>query len=758
MDDFNEFLQHYLQHLDWLQISHPPLPTLKLIHDLFLFVSNNGGWARQIGLNSWSGYSHHPDARQFFESNFLVSFERSLNHHWPYSAEVTKSIDYSLLNPIPIYTQLKKGELDELLLEDLAIYRNVYELGIEKSLMSLESIKRKYGNMQIRVISQESDPAGFSIKKPCKEKMTLGEYIELMNNTKPSKGLIKFAVNIDFGQWKEEIDELRKKLPSKVLWGSKDDPLRYSRQHILGMTLPQLYLKINGCWTGGHEENLRFMSANINHGPSPCEWWGLDPMQSESFRECVKAEKKFDIYNSETLWWPDEIFCLIKGFKLYHSVQQPGDFVIVGPGTIHWVKSCGLTVNSAWNFGRKKLLNFKKSYERENINKSIKYRSLVPMNLLALDLLNYELKDLEIGLVNFLKTNIMVKGTEEKTILGLAKMKKIELNNTDNVIHCEYCYLELFRVYYKCAKCEKNRFAGGNKICFFCFECMKDTHKKGCKGHITAVERFKEADFEKLVKLVERRVGGEVVEGNVFELMYNFDKNIEENVYVSNFNGVQLEKPEENDDKIEKNEVHKVEFNIKIEENEEKEEKIEENKVDINEKVKFSEDIKKCEEKIEKSDIKILNPEVKTMRKNIFKITNSNQTVIQILKIKKTNPKLIPEVKKEPSQISIPKSKNPECKTLKSFQNYVKNLHKPEVTVKKEPSSPETSKNPIFQNVIFTNHPYIKVQFESAILPAQNIKASPSNESISLAPFLPLKRTRNSDLYKPVLEIIPKKS
>ena len=253
------------------------------------------------------------------------------------------------------------------------------------------------------------------------------------------------------------------------------------------------------------------------------------------------------------------------------------------------------------------------------------------------------------------------------------------------------------------------------------------------------------------MKLIERRVEGEAVEGNVLELMYSFDKNVEENVYVSKFDGVEFDLTEENKGIIKKNEEVIAWVQEKVEE-------IEEERVDSNEKLGFFEEIPKLEENTEKIDRKTLNPELKNSSKSIFNVTPANQTVTQTLKVKKSNPKLIPEVKKKPSQISAQKPKNTEYRTLKDFQLFVKNLQKPEEASKKEPLSSETPKSPIIQDIISTPKPVNKVPAELEIIPAPNIKASPSTDSNPLLSFLPLKRTRNTDLYKPVLEIIPKKT
>jgi hypothetical protein len=36
-------------------------------------------------------------------------------------------------------------------------------------------------------------------------------------------------------------------------WSRPTDVLSYLEQHINGCTNPQFYLKVKGCWTGGHQ-------------------------------------------------------------------------------------------------------------------------------------------------------------------------------------------------------------------------------------------------------------------------------------------------------------------------------------------------------------------------------------------------------------------------------------------------------------------------------------------------------------------------
>ena len=44
---------------------------------------------------------------------------------------------------------------------------------------------------------------------------------------------------------------------------------------ILGMNSVQLYMKVPGARTPGHQENNNFCSVNINIGPGDCEWFAV---------------------------------------------------------------------------------------------------------------------------------------------------------------------------------------------------------------------------------------------------------------------------------------------------------------------------------------------------------------------------------------------------------------------------------------------------------------------------------------------------
>lgn len=65
------------------------------------------------------------------------------------------------------------------------------------------------------------------------------------------------------------ITRLNTKLKETLFsWAGPEDLLSYLEQHINGCTNPQFYLKVKGCWTGGHQENVSMSAININHGPA----------------------------------------------------------------------------------------------------------------------------------------------------------------------------------------------------------------------------------------------------------------------------------------------------------------------------------------------------------------------------------------------------------------------------------------------------------------------------------------------------------
>lgn len=88
---------------------------------------------------------------------------------------------------------------------------------------------------------------------------------------------VKFGTNVDLSddkKWLPQLLELRK-LPTFARVASAQNMLSHVGHVILGMNTVQLYMKVPGCRTPGHQENNNFCSVNLNIGPGDCEWFGV---------------------------------------------------------------------------------------------------------------------------------------------------------------------------------------------------------------------------------------------------------------------------------------------------------------------------------------------------------------------------------------------------------------------------------------------------------------------------------------------------
>uniref|UniRef100_A0A2R8NEK6 [histone H3]-trimethyl-L-lysine(27) demethylase n=1 Tax=Callithrix jacchus TaxID=9483 RepID=A0A2R8NEK6_CALJA len=189
---------------------------------------------------------------------------------------------------------------------------------------------------------------------------------------------IKFGTNIDLSdnkKWKLQLHELTK-LPAFVRVVSAGNLLSHVGHTILGMNTVQLYMKVPGSRTPGHQENNNFCSVNINIGPGDCEWfvvpedyWGV----LNDF--CEKNNLNFLMSS----WWPNLEDLYEANVPVYRFIQRPGDLVWINAGTVHWVQAVGWCNNIAWNVGPLTACQYKLAVERYEWNKFQSVKSLVPM-------------------------------------------------------------------------------------------------------------------------------------------------------------------------------------------------------------------------------------------------------------------------------------------------------------------------------------------------------------------------------------------
>jgi histone demethylase len=260
---------------------------------------------------------------------------------------------------------------------------------------------------------------------------------------------VTFGTNVDLSdgkKWKAQLNELDK-LPMFLRVFSASNMLSHVGHPILGMNTVQLYMKVPGCRTPGHQENNNFCSVNINIGPGDCEWFGVpEEYWKPMAKLCAENNTNF-VHGS---WWPNLDDLRACNIPVYRFIQKPGDLVWVNAGTVHWVQAIGWCNNIAWNVGPITSKQFKSAIERYEWNKAEKYKSIVPMIHLTWNLVrNLEIHDEELF-------HVIKKFTETQLSYCKSIIKNLEECNIDIKWHgkashepahyCDKCNIEVFNI------------------------------------------------------------------------------------------------------------------------------------------------------------------------------------------------------------------------------------------------------------------------------------------------------------------------
>ncbi|XP_011700283.1 PREDICTED: histone demethylase UTY-like isoform X1 [Wasmannia auropunctata] len=261
---------------------------------------------------------------------------------------------------------------------------------------------------------------------------------------------VKFATNVDLSKpcWKPQLNELTK-LPSLFKVECADNMLSYMCRDLLGMNTVQLYMKVPGCRTTGHQENNNFCSVNINIGPGDCEWFAA-PHEYWGVINSLCERNGVDYLRDP--WWPPNLDVLRENnVPVYRFVQKPGDIVWVNVGCVHWVHAIGCCNNIAWNVGPFTVKQYQTAIERYEWNKLRQYLSIVPMVELSWNLarkakvsnqLLYQL--IKNCLSNTMKQNYLTLELIESK--GLTVKKYADECENDETAYCEDCAAEIFNI------------------------------------------------------------------------------------------------------------------------------------------------------------------------------------------------------------------------------------------------------------------------------------------------------------------------
>ncbi|XP_059163060.1 histone demethylase UTY-like isoform X2 [Physella acuta] len=267
---------------------------------------------------------------------------------------------------------------------------------------------------------------------------------------------IKFGTNVDLSdekKWRTQLHELTK-LPSFCRVVSGNNMLSHVGHTILGMNTVQLYMKVPGSRTPGHQENNNFCSVNINIGPGDCEWFSVPEQYWGVIQEMCERNNVNYLHGS---WWPILEDLYEEDVPVYRFIQKPGDLVWIGPGTVHWVQAIGWCNNIAWNVGPLTYRQYTLGVERYEYNKLQSYKSIVPMITLSWNLAqNVGFSDPK--LYNAIKTTLMRSLRQVRMTLDIVDQLKKEVKwhgrTSDEPAHyCEECEVEVFNILFV-TKCE----------------------------------------------------------------------------------------------------------------------------------------------------------------------------------------------------------------------------------------------------------------------------------------------------------------
>ncbi|XP_022914705.2 histone demethylase UTY isoform X1 [Onthophagus taurus] len=260
---------------------------------------------------------------------------------------------------------------------------------------------------------------------------------------------LKFGTNVDLSderKWRSQLQELMK-LPAFARVVSAGNMLSHVGHVILGMNTVQLYMKVPGSRTPGHQENNNFCSININIGPGDCEWFAVPDAYWGAI--CTLCEKN-QINYLHGSWWPvlDDLYQ--NNIPVYRFTQRPGDLVWVNAGCVHWVQAVGWCNNIAWNVGPLTARQYQLAIERYEWNKLQSYKSIVPMLHLSWNLAR-NIKVSDPKLFSLIKKCLLRTLRQCSMILEFVRHKHVEVKfhgrgKNEASHYCGQCDIEVFNI------------------------------------------------------------------------------------------------------------------------------------------------------------------------------------------------------------------------------------------------------------------------------------------------------------------------
>lgn len=293
--------------------------------------------------------------------------------------------------------------------------------------------------------SDSKDSTGFQRRKKGSLPTPPSNNVKNANSPKT----LKFGTNVDLSderKWRSQLQELMK-LPAFARVVSAGNMLSHVGHVILGMNTVQLYMKVPGSRTPGHQENNNFCSININIGPGDCEWFAVpDAYWGAVCALCDQNQINY-LHGS---WWPVLDDLHKSNIPVYRFMQRPGDLVWVNAGCVHWVQAVGWCNNIAWNVGPLTARQYNLAIERYEWNKLQSYKSIVPMLHLSWNLAR-NIKVSDPKLFALIKKCLLRTLRQCAMTLEFARGKGVDVKfhgrgKNEASHYCGQCEIEVFNI------------------------------------------------------------------------------------------------------------------------------------------------------------------------------------------------------------------------------------------------------------------------------------------------------------------------
>uniref|UniRef100_A0A8C1RUI6 [histone H3]-trimethyl-L-lysine(27) demethylase n=1 Tax=Cyprinus carpio TaxID=7962 RepID=A0A8C1RUI6_CYPCA len=282
-----------------------------------------------------------------------------------------------------------------------------------------------------------------------KPALTLSLLLSVSRRRKAPFRQVKFGTNIDVSdekKWKLQLQELSK-LPAFARVVSAGNLLSHVGHSILGMNTVQLFMKVPGSRTPGHQEHNNFCAVNINIGPGDCEWFAVpEPYWGVMSEFCEKNNINF----LKGSWWPNLEDLYEASVPVYRFIQRPGDLVWLNTGTVHWGQAIGWCNNIWWNVGPLTAYQYKLAVERYEWNKLQSVKSMVPMVHLSWNMArNIKVSDHKLfEMIKFcLLRTLKQCQTVKEALVAAGKETIWHRRSRDEPAHyCSICEVEVFNL------------------------------------------------------------------------------------------------------------------------------------------------------------------------------------------------------------------------------------------------------------------------------------------------------------------------